>query len=63
LLKRLFNFTFISDTQEGKNAKVICSENAIMVDDKTRIYYSYRCDRCKSCVGECPFGALAFIGE
>ena len=78
MLKYLFNFLFIDHTQKKETAKVICTENkctlcgrcqkicpenAIMVDDMARIYYSYRCSRCKSCVGECPFGALAFVGE
>jgi Pyruvate/2-oxoacid:ferredoxin oxidoreductase delta subunit len=76
LLKHLFNFLFVPHVQV--TAKVICSENkctlcgkcqkicpenAIMVDETARIYYSYRCTGCKSCVGECSFDALAFAEE
>ena len=74
-MKRLLYLLFIGPVREEETGKVICGEaectlcgkcqkvcpeNAIMVDDCARLYYSYRCNRCKKCIGECAYGALAF---
>ncbi|MDR2865623.1 MAG: 4Fe-4S binding protein [Spirochaetaceae bacterium] len=73
---KLINFLFFAPAKQGeKTVKVLCKDdkctfcgkcqkvcpqNAIMVDDRTRIYYSYRCKRCGSCIKTCPAGALEF---
>lgn len=75
MLKCLLNCLFVS-SQEIETAKVncnekkctfcgkcqkICPQNAILVGDKLRLYYSYKCNRCKACIGACSAKALTFI--
>jgi energy-converting hydrogenase B subunit K len=75
MLKRLINFLFVHPAGAAATAKVICDANkctlcgkcqrfcrtkAITVDNRSWLYYSYRCNRCRHCVRYCPVGALKF---
>jgi len=39
-----------------------CPANAVSVNARARLYYSYRCRSCGRCVAVCPARALAFSG-
>lgn len=73
MLKLLINFLVFAPPPGGKTKKVICDEdkctfcgkckqecprNAIMVDEFTRVYYSYRCNNCGRCIKACLAAAL-----
>ncbi|MDR2786602.1 MAG: 4Fe-4S binding protein [Treponema sp.] len=78
MLKHFINFLFNVPILEKEAVKVHCEESkcvlcgkcqkvchkkAITVDGRSWIYYSYRCNRCKACIGSCPAGALTLIAE